>query len=383
MAFVSASLLLGQVCGTTKLSTCRKSQAKPSNLKARSRLITCCASHSHSSQPTTSTSQDAELVHEPRNEEAPFLTAPVPGDEIVRTISANGFITCKAVLATGLVSGSCELFRTTPVAAAALGRALICVLLLSAGKKSNETVNIEFRVNGPIRSIVAVSNGLGEARGYVGNPRVDLPPNSQGKLDVARAVGQGLLAVVRRHPLWKQPYTGMISVKSGEIAEDVATYLLESEQIPSALGAGVYVEGGRVTAAGGYLVELLPGADEESISILERNIANLGMTPTELVRAGKKPAEIVAMIMKDLHPMQLASDVPRYKCSCTIDRLKRTLALIKKEELEDILSKEGRVEAICEFCGRAYYLDPEAARKAHAETATNNVEEADEVPKSS
>ncbi|KAA8490280.1 33 kDa chaperonin [Porphyridium purpureum] len=286
-----------------------------------------------------------------------FLNQAVPGDVMVRTIAQNGMVTVKAVRATGLVAGSCSLFQTSPVASAALGRALVCALLLSCGKKSNETLNLEFRCTGPIRSIVAVSNGQGEVRGYVGNPHVVLPPNKDGKLDVGKAVGEGILACVRNHPFWKNPYTGLVPIESGEVAEDVAKYLLDSEQTPSVLGAGVYVnKEGVVSAAGGFLVELLPEADEQTIALLERNVAELGMSPTELIRSGKSPADIVEMLMRDLNPLQLAESTPRYKCSCSTDRVKRTVALIHEDELKSILEEQGKVEATCEFCGRRYNL---------------------------
>jgi molecular chaperone Hsp33 len=143
---------------------------------------------------------------------------------------------------------------------------------------------------------------------------------------------------------------------SGEIAEDVAAYLADSEQTPSALGAGVFVsDAGVVTAAGGYLVQLLPGASEETIAIVERNVTALP-PPTDLVRRGMSPDEICLEIMKDLHPLDLASASPRYHCKCSVDRVKRTVALIPEIEVYDLLASQGKIEATCEFCGRRWEL---------------------------
>lgn len=181
-------------------------------------------------------------------------------------------------------------------------------------------------------------------RGYLGDPRVTLPVSKAGKLDVGRAVGKGILAVVRNSKYAKAPYTGMVPITSGEIAEDVAVYLADSEQTPSALGVGVYVsESGAVTAAGGFLVQMLPGASEESIEIIERNVAKLG-TPTELVRQGKSADDICGMLMEGLDPISFATSSPRYHCKCSADRVKRTVALIPELEVFDLLAKQGRIE---------------------------------------
>jgi molecular chaperone Hsp33 len=288
--------------------------------------------------------------------DALFLRGPVPGDRVVRTMSANGEVSVRVLACTGLVAGAARLHRTTPVAAAAFGRTLACALLLAAGKKDGETLQLEFRGDGPLRGVTAIANGDGEVRGYLGNPFVRIPPNAAGKLDVGRAVGRGILAVVRNSPFAKRPYTGLVSIVSGEIAEDVASYLADSEQTPSALGAGVYVsEEGLVTAAGGYLVQLLPGASDESIATVERNVTALP-PPTELVRRGMSPDEICLAIMKDLNPLDLASSSPRYHCKCSVDRVKRTVALIPEIEVYDLLASQGKIEATCEFCGRRWEL---------------------------
>lgn len=275
--------------------------------------------------------------------EALFLRSPVPGDRMTWTISANGEVSCRVISCTGLIAGAARLHRTTPVASTAFGRALTCALLLSAGKKDGESLQIEFRGNGPIRGMTTIANGAGEVRGYVGNPAV-MVPMREGRMDVASAVGKGILAVVRSSVYSKQPYTGLVEISSGEVAEDLARYLAESEQTPSALGAGIYLgEGGAVKAAGGYLVQLLPGASERSAEIVERNVRSIG-TPTELVRGRKSPEEIVEQLMEGLQPMKVASVSPRYCCQCGVDRVKRTVALIPEEEVRQLLKDQGKIE---------------------------------------
>lgn len=284
-------------------------------------------------------------AQDPPTFEELFLKGPVPGDRLVRTISASGEVSCRALTCTGLVNGAARLHRTSPVATTAFGRALTCALLLAAGKKDGEQLQIEFRGSGPIQGLTAIANGVGEVRGYVGNPRVSIPLRN-GQLDVSTAIGKGILAVVRSSPIAKNPYTGLVAISSGEVAEDIAQYLAESEQTPSALAAGVYIEpNGSVGAAAGFLVQLLPGASDHTAATIERNVRSLG-TPTELVRAGKTPEDVVDALMRDLNPMNVASVSPRYRCKCGVDRVKRTVGLLSETEIRQLLKEYGKVEGL-------------------------------------
>lgn len=293
-------------------------------------------------------SNDADPV--PLPFEQLFLKGPVPGDRLVRTISLSGEVSCRALTCTGLVSGAARLHETSAVATTALGRSLACSLLLASGKKDGEQLQVEFRGSGPIKGVTTISNGLGQVRGYVGNPRVDVPLRD-GQLDVPAAIGKGILAVVRSSKIMTKPYTGLVAISSGEVAEDIAQYLSESEQIPSALAAGVFVEGdGSVSSAGGFLVTLLPGASEQTIGIVERNVKAVG-SPTSFMRDGKSAEEIVYELMKDLDHMQVASVSPRYCCPCGVERVKRTVCLLSPMEVEELLQKHGKVEGMCVcFC---------------------------------
>ena len=313
--------------------TNKRPARRPKPLQSISFPLICCTS---SNSP--SNGSDDTLPYEKL-----FLKGPVPGDKLVRTISADGEVSCRVVICTGLVAGATRLHHTTPVASTAFGRTLTCALLLSSGKKDGETLQLEFRGAGPLKGITAIANGLGEVRGYVGNPSVNLPLK-EGRVDVSTAIGSGILAVVRNSVYSKQPYTGLVQISSGEVAEDVAHYLLESEQTPSAVGAGIYLgTDGNVMAAGGYLMQLLPGASDHTAEIVERNVRAIG-APTELVRAGKSPEEIVEELMRDLAPMKVASVSPRYCCKCGVERVKRTVALIPEKEVRELLQNQGKIE---------------------------------------
>lgn len=292
---------------------------------------------------TAKTPNEGGADQDPLPFEQLFLKGPVPGDRLVRTISLSGEVSCRALTCTGLVSGAARLHGTNAVAATAFGRSLACSLLLACGKKDGEQLQVEFRGSGPIKGLTTIANGMGEVRGYIGNPRVSVPLRD-GQVDVPAAIGKGILAVVRSSRIMTKPYTGLVAISTGEVAEDIAQYLIESEQIPSALAAGVFVEGdGAVSAAGGFLITLLPGVSERTIQIVERNVKKVG-SPTGLIRDGKTAEEIVSELMKDLDPMQVASVSPRYCCPCGVDRVKRTVCLLSPTEIRELLQEYGKVE---------------------------------------
>lgn len=301
---------------------------------------------------------------------------------MVGMVSDNGEVSFRAVTATGLVKGAAAMQGTSPVASAALGRAMVCALLLSQGKKEGamygeagrETIQIDIRGDGPLKQVFALADGRAEVRGYVAEPHVHLPVNERGKLDVARAVGKGFITVVRNNKLWKQPYTGITQIVSGEIPEDMAHYLTESEQTPSAIGAGVLVatETEEVVAAGGWLVQMLPGASDETITAVENNIAALQKSPTELIRSGKTALDICNLLSAGLRDKQLIPTYegrPRFTCKCSMEKVYRTVALLPRGEMDDILKERGCLEVKCEFCKRNYRLG--GRELAEAYDATN------------
>jgi molecular chaperone Hsp33 len=284
-----------------------------------------------------------------------------PRDALVRTVSADGGLAVRALVGTALVQEAARRHETAPTATAALGRTLMGAVLLGSGAKDDETTQIQVRGSGALGTVTAISDGLGRARGYVQWPRTHLPPR-EGKLDVGGAVGAGVLAVVRYHPSWREPYSGLVPLVSGEIAEDLASYLLESEQIPSALALGVHVRSeGTVSAAGGYLVQALPGADPE---VLERLAARVHELPTvsSMLLAGVDADGLLDRLLGDLAGATRTRSEPRFSCLCTRERVQRAVLLLGREEAEAALAEQGEIEVVCEFCVERYTLGPDEVR---------------------
>ena len=281
-----------------------------------------------------------------------------PKDGLVRAASADGALAARALVATELVADAAIRHATAPTATAALGRSLMGALLLGAGTADGETVQVQFQARGPVRSLLAIADGTGCVRGLVGNASAHLPPRN-GKLDVAGVVGEGTLSVVRQHPSWKEPYSGHVPIVSGEIAEDLAHYLAESEQTPSVVALGVFVSSdGGVKAAGGYLVHALPGAPEESIAMLEVNVRRLP-TPSELVRGGLGPEEILEKLLHGLGTAERERIVPRFHCPCDRDRILRAVVALGRSEMRRIVEQGEEVQIRCEFCCDRYVLSPD------------------------
>jgi molecular chaperone Hsp33 len=276
-----------------------------------------------------------------------------PRDELVRTVSSDGALAVRALVGTGLVGRAALRHGTAPTASAALGRTLMGALLLAAGSKDGETVQIQVRGDGPIGTITAIADGRASVRGFAANPRADLPAR-EGKLDVGGAVGSGVLATVRYHPSWREPYTGVVPLVSGEIAEDLAHYLVESEQSPSAVALGVLVGPDHsVIAAGGFVVQVLPDADEEAVARLEHTVRALP-APTELVRSGLGAEAIVDLLLGDGGSAERVFTRPEFSCSCGRDRVLQAVVLLGRDEVRDIATRGEELEIRCEFCGREY-----------------------------
>jgi molecular chaperone Hsp33 len=282
-------------------------------------------------------------------------SAPEPGDVLVRTLSTDGSIAVRAMVATGLVGKAAARHATAPTATAALGRTLMGAVLMAAEAGPDETLQIQLRGDGPLGAVTVIADSAGGVRGFVGDPAAD-PPSRDGKLDVGRAVGRGLLAVVRYHPSWHAPYSGIVPLVSGEVAEDLAGYLLESEQKPSAVALGVFVgSDGSVEAAGGFLVQALPGASDEALALLERNVRGLE-SPTQMLRAGLDADGIVDRVLSGLGSRERHRSLPRFACRCDRDRVLRAVTLLGRDEIRDISARGEAVEVRCEFCAERYVL---------------------------
>ncbi|MBE3580530.1 MAG: Hsp33 family molecular chaperone HslO [Thermoanaerobacteraceae bacterium] len=272
-------------------------------------------------------------------------------DYLVRATGEEGVLALVA-RTTALVEMARQLHNTYPTATAALGRLLTGGALMAATLKEGQSVTLRIRGDGPLGSLVAVARP-GKVKGYVEEPQVDLPLRGDGKLDVGRAVGRGTLYVVKDLGL-KEPYVGSVELVSGEIGEDLAHYFASSEQKPSAVGIGVRVEpGGKVGAAGGFLVQLLPGAREDLAELLENNIRAAGAVSSLLAR-GLSPEDILHLLLKGLSFKVHEGKPLRWACDCSRRRLREILVALGPEELERILVEQGEAEAVCAFCSRVY-----------------------------
>lgn len=257
------------------------------------------------------------------------------------------------VVATDLVLEAQRRHATAPTATAALGRLLMGTLLLGALKGWEESVQVSVLGRGELGQVTAVTSHRGAVKGYVGNPACDPPLNAAGKLDVGKAVGAGILTVVRSRPDWQQPYTGTIPLYSGEVAEDLTHYLSDSEQISSSVGLGVAMgKDGVVSSAGGFLVQVLPFCSEATITQLEANIQSL--PPASQMVASLSPQDIIAALLKGLGSQPPEEGVPLTFGPCEVEDLKprmlRAVESLGAQDVRSLLEEQGHVEVRCEFC---------------------------------
>ena len=277
-------------------------------------------------------------------------------DQLIRATAADGGIKAVGVITTRLTEEARQRHKLSYVATAALGRSMAAGLLMASSmKRVGSRVNVRVKGDGLLGGILADAGLDGTVRGYVGNPSVELPPNDQGKLDVGGAVGTGFLYVVSDigHGF---PYSSTVELVSGEIGDDVAHYLANSEQTPSALVFGVFVGEQGVTAAGGILIQVLPKAarDEELVATLESRVSALsGFTP--LLQAGKTLIEIFNDLLGDMGlNIFPETQMLRFHCGCSFDRVLGALKILGEAELQDMIVKDNGAEATCEFCGNIY-----------------------------
>ena len=280
-------------------------------------------------------------------------------DKIIRATAGDGMIKMAVITARDTVERARQIHDLSPTATAALGRSLCGASLLGqAMKEENASLTIRINGGGPIGSIVAVSDHEGYVRGYVDEPRAHLPLRADGKLDVGGVVGRDGMLTVSRDIGLKEPYIGSVELVSGEIAEDLTAYLLESEQVPSACALGVLVDTDRsVKAAGGFLVQLMPGAEESVINALEENIFLMDQLTTVLDEDGE--AALFAQVLKgfDYH---LVGEYPvGYRCGCSRERVEQALSAIEPAELEEIAAEDKDVSVSCQFCDRTYTFRPQ------------------------
>ncbi len=280
-------------------------------------------------------------------------------DKIIRATAGNGMIKMAVVTARDTVERAREIHSCSPTASAVLGRAL-CAASMMGEMMKEEHASLTIRINGggPIGSVVAVSDSEGYVRGYVSDPSVDLPLRSDGKLNVGAAVGKDGMFTVSRDIGLKEPYIGSTELVSGEIAEDLTSYLLESEQVPSACALGVLVDTDRtIKAAGGFIVQLMPGASEELIGKLEDNIFMMDQLTTILDEDGAEA--VFGQVLKGLEH-HIVGEVPvGYRCYCSRERVGEALRCIDRAELEEMIASGSDCEVSCQFCDKKYVFTPE------------------------
>lgn len=275
--------------------------------------------------------------------------------KMIRAITSDGSMVAFAIDSKNIANRACEIHKPSAVVTAALGRVLSAASMMGVMLKgSNDSVTIRINGGGPSGPLIAVSDGLGNVRGYVENPVVELPLNEYGKLDVAGAVGKnGTVNVIKDLNL-KEPYSGQTPLVSGEIAEDITNYFAKSEQIPTVCALGVLVDTDlTVRASGGYIIQLLPFCDSSVIDRLERNLKEM-LPVSSLLDAGRTPDEIIRMVLKGFDVEIMEETDVNYVCSCSRDRIARALKSLGVKELSTILDEQGEAEVTCHFCDKKY-----------------------------
>ena len=280
--------------------------------------------------------------------------------KIYRVISSDGSAFASVLDAQDIVSEIERIHKPSAVSVASLGRLTIaCSLMGYMLKGENDSITLRIDADGPIGQLTAVSDSSGHVRSCMDNPSADLPLNKYGKLDVSGAVGKnGTLSVVKDMGM-KEPYVGVVPLVSGEIAEDIVSYYATSEQIPTVCGLGVLVNPDHsIKSAGGFLVQLLPFADEKCIDIIENNMKKIRPV-SAMLADGLTPEQIANMLLDGLEPEFLDSSNPVYKCTCSRKRTESVLISMGREELDSIIEDGEDTEVCCHFCGKKYIFTPE------------------------
>lgn len=285
-------------------------------------------------------------------------------DYIVRATAAGGTVRVFAALTTEMVEKARTTHDLSPVATAALGRTLTAVAMMSMMlKNESDTITLQIKGDGPLGGIVTVADGKSKIRGYVNNPKVFIPLNTEGKLDVASAVGKtGYLNLIRDMGL-KEPYIGYVDLISGEIAEDISYYYAHSEQVPTALALGVLVDTDEsVINAGGYLIQLMPDADESLIKYIENTIRAIPSI-TEMISYGETPETILEILFGEKDIVISERTEIDYVCNCSREKMERNLISLGEKEIREIIEEQQSAELVCHFCNSTYHFNEAELKK--------------------
>ena len=284
-------------------------------------------------------------------------------DYIIRATAANDQIRAFAAVTTQMVETAREHHNTSPVATAALGRLLTAGAMMGAMMKGEKDVlTLQIKAGGPLQGITVTADSQGNVKGYVGNPDVCIPANSKGKLDVAGAVGPGFLNVIKDMGL-KEPYSGQVMLQTCEIAEDLTYYFATSEQVPSAVGLGVLMnKNNTVRQAGGFIVQLMPFAEEEVISRLEQNVQKINSV-TSLLEEGHTPESLLEKVLEGFDMQINEKTDTRFHCNCTRERVEKALISIGRKELNEMIQEGKPIEMNCHFCNTNYTFTVEELKE--------------------
>ena len=289
-------------------------------------------------------------------------------DHVLAGLGANGFVRILAAETTGIVAEAADIHSTSALATAALGRTLTAAVLFAKQlKNDSDSVTLQIKGRGPLGGIVAVARPDGGVKGYIVHPEVELPLNSIGKLDVGGGIGKGFITVIKDMGM-KEPYVGTSALISGEIAEDISYYLMQSEQVPSVVALGVRLvpyEGDpkdgkpfTVEKAGGFMLQLMPGADESLIDTLEATVSGMPSVTT-LLSAGATIDNIIEDIFRNLGDLTLARSECMYSCTCSRERMANALRLIGTADLDEIIEDGRGAELKCDFCRNKFFFTNE------------------------
>ena len=283
-------------------------------------------------------------------------------DYIVRGMTMDGFVKVAAIRSTEIVKRGAQIQGTTPNATAAFGRALTAASLMGNAQKVDDgSMTLQIKGDGPIGGMTCVSDAVGNVRGYVLQPNVPLVEKHPGKLDVGATVGNGTLTVIRDLQM-KEPYIGSIELITGEIADDITAYFVQSEQIPTARALGVLVDTDcSVKVAGGYLIQLLPGAPDETIDVIEAGIRRAGAVTT-MLEQGMTPEDILGAVCGDLGVLFMETTEVEYRCYCSRERVEAALISLGRKELTEIMEEGKTFPVECQFCDTIYEFTPEHIR---------------------
>lgn len=288
-------------------------------------------------------------------------------DYLIKAIAYDGKVRAYAARTTDMVNEAQRRHDTWPTASAAIGRTMTASLMLGAMLKGEDKLTVKIEGGGPIGAIVADANAKGEVRAYVSNPHVHFDLNEQGKLDVRRAVGtDGTLSVVKDLGL-RDYFTGQVEIVSGELGDDFTYYLVSSEQVPSSVGVGVLVNpDNTILAAGGFIIQLLPGTDEETISTIEKQLSQIEPI-SKLIQKGLTPEEILEEVLGQ-KPDVLETMPVKFHCSCSKDRFETAILGLGKKEIQDMIEEDGKAEAVCHFCNEKYLFTKEELEELRDKT---------------